>query len=540
MLTNLNIGTRLRLGFGTVIALSCITVGVSLWNLKTMSDASAAMMQKPLLKERLSSDWYRAIDSGIMRTTAIAKSSDPSLAAFLATDGPKRSGDLQEKIRSLLETAEERALFDKIDLQRVRYLDARDRVNKLKAEGRTDEALKLLEAQYLPISKTFQQLMQDLVSVQRDQIDAINADIESTTRRSTRLLLILVSAAILFATLVAHRLTRSIVGPLALAVSVAERVAEGDLTHSIGAQSKDEVGRLMASLGRMNANLLRLISGIRASVNGISLASSEIASGNLDLSARTEQQASSVEETAAATEEIVSTIQRNADSAEKATKTAALASDVASRSGRAVARVVETMDAINASSKRIASIIGVIDGIAFQTNILALNAAVEAARAGEQGRGFAVVASEVRNLAQRSAHASREIKALITDSVDKVALGTTLVKDAGDTIHAVVSSVDQVAQIISDISSSTHQQATGMLQVSASIHLIDDVTQKNAALVEEASAVASSMKEEAAALAGMVGVFRLETDLLDLSPSKKTGEGWRKPLRSADRSGDAA
>ena len=509
MLTNFNIGTRLRLGFGMVIALSCLTVGVSMWNLKSMSDASSVMMQKPLMKERLSSDWYRAIDSGVMRTTAIAKSSDPSMAAFLATEGPRRSGDLQEKIRSLLETPEERALFEEIDLQRARYLQARDQVNQLKAEGRTDEALQRLNEHYLPVSKAFQKLMQDLVSLQRDQIDAINAEIESTTRRSTQWLLILEAVAVLLAISVAHRLSRSIVHPLTLAVSVAERVAGGDLTNAIESKSRDEVGRLMGSLRVMNANLHELISGMRVSIDGISLASSEMVSGNLDLSARTEQQASSVEETAAATEEIASTVQRNADSAGKATQTAALARDVASRSGQAVFRVVETMDAISESSKRIASIIGVIDGIAFQTNILALNAAVEAARAGEQGRGFAVVASEVRNLAQRSADASKEIKALIHDSVEKVALGTALVKEAGDTIQEVVSSVEQVALIISDISTSTHQQATGMLQVSASIDLIDDVTQKNAALVEEAAAVAAAIKEDTAALARMASVFQL-------------------------------
>ena len=509
MLGNLSIGGRLRLGFGIVIALSCLMVAISIWNMETMSAASTAMMQKPLMKERLSSDWYRSIDSGIMRTTAVAKSSDTTLAAFLATDGPKRSGELQERIRDLLETSEERELYEKIGIQRTRYLEARDRVNKLKSEGNSKDALAMLEGQYLPIAKTFQNLMQELVSVQRKQMDAINVEIEKTTKRSQRLLLILAVLAVLLAILVAHLLTRSIVRPLTLAVSVAERVAQGDLTTKIEVHSRDEVGKLMASLKLMNSNLNQLISGIGLSINRISLASEEIASGNMDLSSRTEQQASSVEETAATTEEIAATIQRNAGSAERANNKVSIATDVASKSGRVVSRVIETMGAIKESSQKISSITGVIDGIAFQTNILALNAAVEAARAGEQGRGFAVVASEVRSLAQRSASAAKEIKELITDSVEKVDAGASLVKEAGETIHEVVSSVKQVASIITEISSSSHEQAIGMLQVSASINLIDDVTQKNAALVEEAAAVASSMKEDAAALANLVSVFKL-------------------------------
>ncbi|WP_231502179.1 methyl-accepting chemotaxis protein [Paracidovorax avenae] len=384
-------------------------------------------------------------------------------------------------------------------------------MNELKVRGHADEALRLLQEEYLPVSRTFQALMQELVTVQRAQIDAIQAGIESTTRRSMRLLLGLEAAAIVFAALVAGLLTRSIVRPLTQAVGVAERVARGDLTGTIEPTSRDEVGRLVSSLGQMNANLRRLIAGIQSSARGISQASSEIASGNSDLSVRTERQAASVEETAAAAEQISATIQRNADSAREATRAAASASGIAARSGQAVARVIETMEAIHGASQRIASIIGVIDGIAFQTNILALNAAVEAARAGEQGRGFAVVAAEVRNLAQRSAGASREIKALITDSVDKVALGTALVQEAGGTIGQVVGSVETVARLIADIGASTEQQATGMLQVSASIQSIDGVTQKNAALVEEAAAAASVMKDDAVALAGMAGVFRLDT-----------------------------
>ncbi|MFL9925612.1 methyl-accepting chemotaxis protein [Herbaspirillum lusitanum] len=527
MFASLKIGGRLRLGLGCILVLSCAATAVAIWNLESVSRASSAMMQRPLMKERLSSDWYRAIDSGIMRTTAIAKSSDTSLSAFLATEGPKRSGDLQDNIGALLETPEEKELFARIGTQRKLYLAARDKVSKLKAEGQAERALQVLEQEYVPVAKAFQHLMQELLSVQRKQIDAINAGIEETARRSRSLLLVLEALAILLGLLIAHLLARSIIRPLAAAVLVAERVAKGDLTADIQVNSKDEVGQLLAALRSMNLSLNTLVANIRKSINNIALASSEIASGNMDLSIRTEQQASSLEETAAATEEIASTIRLNAESAGRADQNAAAASEVAARGGQVVAKVVATMSAINESSRQIANIIGVIDGIAFQTNILALNAAVEAARAGEQGRGFAVVASEVRSLAQRSANAAKEIKALITDSVERVDGGTLLVAQAGATIHEVVNSVEGVACIIREISGFSQEQATGILQISGSINLIDDVTQKNAALVEEASAAAAAMKDEAAVLARLVSVFNLsdasETVEADRHPSDFSG-----------------
>jgi methyl-accepting chemotaxis protein-1 (serine sensor receptor) len=304
-------------------------------------------------------------------------------------------------------------------------------------------------------------------------------------------------------------LVRGIVRPLEEAVQVAAAVAGGDLTRRIEVRSRDETGRLMQALKDMNDALARIVSQVRGGTDGIATASGQIAAGNLDLSARTERQAGSLEETAASIEELTSTVRQNAENARQANALALSASEVAQEGGAVVARVVRTMGAINQSSARIADIIGVIDSIAFQTNILALNAAVEAARAGEQGRGFAVVASEVRGLAQRSAAAAREIKALIDDSVQEVRHGSELVDQAGSTMATIVQGVARVTAIMGEITTASLEQAAGIEQVNLAVGQMDQVTQQNAALVEQASAAAQALREEADALARTVGAFRL-------------------------------
>jgi len=287
-------------------------------------------------------------------------------------------------------------------------------------------------------------------------------------------------------------------------------VADGDLTSRIESSSRDETGQLMLALKNMNASLATVVSGVRQGTDAIATASGEIAAGNQDLSSRTEEQASSLEQTAASMEELTSTVKQNADNARQANQLALSASEVAVKGGNVVGQVVDTMASINASSKKIVDIIGVIDGIAFQTNILALNAAVEAARAGEQGRGFAVVASEVRSLAQRSGAAAKEIKGLIDDSVGKVNTGSQLVGEAGKTMAEIVGSVKRVTDIIGEITAASQEQSTGIEQVNQAIAQMDQVTQQNAALVEEAAAAAQSMQEQAASLVGAVSVFRLD------------------------------
>ena len=304
--------------------------------------------------------------------------------------------------------------------------------------------------------------------------------------------------------------TRSLLGPLRQVAQSMRRIAEGDLATPVPAARHDEVGQMIAALADMQQRLQGLVTDVRRSTESITTASTEIAAGSQDLSSRTEQTASSLQETASSMEQLTGTVKQSADSAQKANQLASSAAAVAERGGQVVCQVVTTMDEINASSKKIADIIGVIDGIAFQTNILALNAAVEAARAGEQGRGFAVVASEVRSLAQRSAAAAKEIKTLIGTSVERVESGSRLVAEAGATMNEIVTSVQRVTDIIGEISAAASEQSSGIGQVNTSVSQLDQMTQQNAALVEQSAAAAESLKDQAQRLSQVLGTFRLE------------------------------
>nr|WP_304412021.1 methyl-accepting chemotaxis protein [Acidovorax sp. NO-1] len=363
-----------------------------------------------------------------------------------------------------------------------------------------------------PAIDPLQEVLGQLMQVQLDEAKAEYDRAASSYQTTRALTLGAVVLGILLAVLIGGAMIRQISRSLGEAMQITEAVARGDLTVPIHAQGKDEIARLLGGLTAMRDNLAHVVAGVRGNAQGVASASAEIASGNNDLSIRTEEQASALQQTAASMEELSSTVKQNADNARQANQLALNASTVAGQGGDVVSEVVETMRGINDSSKKIADIISVIDGIAFQTNILALNAAVEAARAGEQGRGFAVVAGEVRSLAQRSAEAAKEIRHLIHASVERVGQGTALVDKAGATMTEVVASIRRVTDIMGEISAASSEQSAGVSQVGDAVTQMDQVTQQNAALVEQMAAAASSLSQQAQALVGAVAVFKLTED----------------------------
>ena len=386
-----------------------------------------------------------------------------------------------------------------------------------KDEARQKELFAQFFQQYQaagPLFARSEQILNKIIEL-NDNIatDSIKSGTEAVVS-AERAMVVTAVVAMALAIAIAWYIALAITRPIESAVRVAQTVAAGDLTSAIAVETKEETGQLLQALKDMNTSLIRVVGQVRKGTGTIANATSEIATGNMDLSSRTEEQASSLEETASSMEELTSTVRHNSDNAQQANQLAKTASTVAAKGGEVVARVVETMDSINESSSKIVDIISVIDGIAFQTNILALNAAVEAARAGEQGRGFAVVASEVRNLAQRSAAAAKEIKQLIGDSVEKVGAGSRLVGEAGATMGEVVSSVQRVTDIISEISLATQEQSAGIDQINLAISQMDHVTQQNAALVEEAAAASAALEEQAARLMEVVSVFKLDASAM--------------------------
>ena len=530
---NIQIGKRLAIGFALILAMTAVIATVGIWRLNEVADSTRAMMVQPLAKERMIVDWYTQIFAAVRRTAAIVKSSDPALGPFFKEDAAataKTTMDLMKQIEPLIAGDAEKALYAKIIEQRKLYTAGRDGAIKAKADGNTDEATRIFETGFVPAAKVYQESVRELVAMQRKNMDATARSIDDTAAFSTTLIASLAAGAVLLGALCSWLLTVGIVRPIREAVALAETVASGDLTREIEATGKDETGALLRALRQMNDSLVGIVTQVRTGTDSISTASREIADGNLDLSARTEQQASALEETAASMEELTTTVRQNADNARQANQLSIAASDIAVKGGAVVDQVIATMASINDSSRKIVDIIGVIDGIAFQTNILALNAAVEAARAGEQGRGFAVVASEVRTLAQRSAAAAKEIKGLIGDSVEKVDAGTGLVDQAGTTMEQVVASIRRVTDIMAEISSASAEQTGGIEQVNSAIGQMDEVTQQNAALVEEAAAAAGSMQEQAGQLAQVVSVFKLDRNA---APAARTAVTRAPVVRAA-------
>ena len=535
---NLKIGARLTAGFATIF-LFLIVITLTGWSSLAQTKQNAdIIVHERNVKMKLANDMRMEMNilARAIRNYLIYSEKDMlALQAKRISDANKNFDDDVEKTIPLLRSEETKKAMAEIqaqrDIMRPMYINAMSMIDA----GKIDEAKAFLDGtMQKPQDKWFDLIDSYIGILEKQNEEAI---VEMNRQYSTALIILAgsLAAALALGSWIAWWVTRSITIPIGEAVAIAETVASGDLTSRIETNRTDETGQLLQALKKMNESLVKIVNDVRTGTDTIATASSQIASGNLDLSSRTEQQASSLEETASSLEELTSTVKQNADNARQANTLAQSASDVASRGGAVVSEVVSTMDSINESAKKIVDIITVIDGIAFQTNILALNAAVEAARAGEQGRGFAVVAAEVRNLAQRSAAAAKEIKALIGDSVEKVDNGSRLVNQAGATMYEIVESVKRVTDIIGEITAASQEQTSGIEQINNAITQMDEVTQQNASLVEEAAAAAQALQDQASGLAQLVSVFKLDTVQAPhaMSPAKQVPASDKRPPRAA-------
>jgi len=511
-LSNLNIGARLGLGFALTIAIMLAMTLTGISRIQFTAGLTDRLVHDRAVKVQLVNQMrsYSNRAAQALRNAALAP--DEAMAAdFLRQldEADRLRAESAQKLGATLIRAETKRQFEEEQAAYAAYQDKRQQVVRLLQAGDKAGAVQLLFREAVPAQTTYFGTLDAMLATQDKSMKNDGDSAAQAAQSATVLMVSLLVLATGLSVLAGWLITRSVTAPIGEAVALAETVAQGDLTVSINTQRRDETGRLLHALQNMVQALTRTVGAVRQGTDAIATSSAEIASGNLDLSRRTEQQAASLEETASSMEELTSTVRQNADNARQANQLVVSAADYANQGGQVVSQVVQTMDAIKDSSGKIVDIISTIDGIAFQTNILALNAAVEAARAGEQGRGFAVVAGEVRTLAQRSAAAAKEIKALIDHSVSTVDAGGKLVDQAGATMGKIVSSVQQVADIMTEITSASQEQSAGIDQINLAVVEMDTVTQQNAALVEQASAAATSMQQQAAQLAEAVAVFRL-------------------------------
>ncbi|HJV01726.1 MAG TPA: methyl-accepting chemotaxis protein [Burkholderiaceae bacterium] len=512
LLSNFKVGTRLSIGFFGLILLLAGVTALGVTRLSALNQSTELIVKDRYPKVAIANKILQGISGSAI-----------TLRELLLTDDQQQiKQDLAsiEAIRAevsanialldkLLSTPKGREIFAQLVQARSDYRVSQDAFLQQVAAGNRDQAAAILRGDLLRKQKLYFGQVENLVKLGGQLMEQGGADVAREYSSGATIMLTLAGLAMVLATGFGYVVSNSITRPLRRAVEIARTVASGDLSSRIEVHGRDETGQLMQALHDMNASLTRLVGEVRHGTEAIAAATADIAEGNQDLSARTEHQASSLEETASSMEQLTAAVHQNTDNARLANELAASASAVAVQGGAVVSQVVDTMAAIHVASNNIVDIIGVIDGIAFQTNILALNAAVEAARAGEQGRGFAVVAGEVRSLAQRSATAAKEIKVLIDDSVQQVDAGGKLVEQAGSTMADVVDSVKRVADIMGEIGAASHEQSLGIGQVHQAISEMDQVTQQNAALVEQAAAAADALRQQAAHLTEMVSVFKL-------------------------------
>ncbi|MGB6242119.1 MAG: methyl-accepting chemotaxis protein [Castellaniella sp.] len=516
----LTIATRLTLGFSLIILLLLVTASISIWRMQGSSVLTTDITDSLLKSERLIAEWEKNTAMNALRTTTVAKTDNTELSDQIKKDmtaTSARISELQKQVDASIQDPEARKLFDVVQQKRSEYTGARAAAIKSQESGNLAAAKQFYDRDMAGYLSAYVGSVGDLLTYQKDLIDRNTQDLHDNNRTGMLLVALATSLALLLGLLFAWQVTRSITRPLRATVALARSVADRDLSQQILPQGKDEITALEQALEQMSQGLKHTVSELRHGATSIATAAAQITSGNLDLASRTEEQASSLTETAATMEQITATVRQNADNTQQANHLAASATQTANNGGALVAELVNTMGAIHTQSQQVADIIGVIDSIAFQTNILALNAAVEAARAGEQGRGFAVVAAEVRALAQRSASAAREIKALIDASVAAITIGNQQAHNAGASMQDIISAIVRVTDIMNEISAANREQTSGIEEINSAITQMDDVTRQNASLVEESAAAATSLRDQADTLARQVSTFKLDNTVLALS-----------------------
>ncbi|WJV68643.1 methyl-accepting chemotaxis protein [Pectobacteriaceae bacterium CE70] len=525
--SNLRIGYRLAIGSFFLIFMLLIAGGVALFNMSDFNKKMDSTVSEIYPLTAKGNQLIEELNNALMGQQVILFLNSESDITRKLEEIKGHSATITTVLNDLEKSVHDKKSIDLLnEIQRIRkeYMISGNKIMELVNSGNKDEAVSELLNVALTLQSKYKSKVSEFVDYQNDQMVEAKNEVKKSYFEARLLLISVFLSSVVVGVLIAWLMTRSVTHPLQEALLIAEKVAKGDLSSEIKTERKDETGMLLRALNNMNASLRQIVSQVRDGAEMISTAASQIAAGNQDLSARTEEQASSLEETAASIEQLTSTIKNTADNTSHATSLASEASETVEKSGEMMVGVTQEMREIKDSSQRMAEIIGVIDSIAFQTNILALNAAVEAARAGEQGRGFAVVASEVRALAQRSATAAKEIKELIDDSVEKVLDGMSLVENTELTMGSVIQNVQNVNGIINEIAQASHEQSDGINQINLAVGQIDTTTQQNAALVEESAAAARSLQDQAQNLTRMVSVFKLGTFHVHYGESKYVSE----------------